>query len=134
VILADLDHFKSVNDVHGHGVGDAVLRDVSYRLRADLRAFESAYRIGGEEFVVLLPGVSVDEAQTIANRIWTAIRSEPVGELQVTMSFGLASSDPGAPFDYTGVFAQADAALYEAKRTGRDRVCSSAATASSIAA
>ena len=134
VIIGDLDHFKDVNDTYGHTTGDEVLQAVAYRIRKHLRAFESAYRVGGEEFLVLLPGVSTDEAEAIARRIWAAIRDEPVGELQVTMSLGLAASDPGAAFDYARVFGAADAALYEAKHVGRDRVCRSDALAPSLAA
>ncbi len=123
VIVADLDHFKSVNDTYGHARGDEVLQSVAYRIRKHLRAFESAYRIGGEEFVVLLPGVTADEAEGIAHRICEAVRAEPIGELPVTISLGLAASEADAAFDYTRVFDEADAALYQAKHIGRDRVC-----------
>ncbi len=125
VIIADLDHFKSVNDTYGHARGDEVLQSVAYRIRKHLRAFESAYRVGGEEFVVLLPGVTVDEAEGIAHRIWEAVRTEPIGELPVTISLGLAASEASEAFDYTRVFDEADAALYQAKHIGRDRVCRS---------
>ena len=134
VIVGDLDHFKSINDTYGHTTGDEVLQSVAYRIRKHLRAFESAYRVGGEEFVVLLPGVSVDEAEGIACRIWEAVRAEPVGELSVTISLGLAASDATGAFDYPRVFADADAALYEAKHVGRDRVCRSDQLATSLAA
>jgi diguanylate cyclase (GGDEF)-like protein len=134
VIVADLDHFKTINDTYGHTTGDEVLQAVAYRIRKHLRAFESAYRVGGEEFVVLLPGVSVDDAETIAQRIWEAVREEPIGELKVTISLGLAASDPQTAFDYGSIFGQADAALYEAKHIGRDRVCRNDALAESLAA
>ncbi len=122
VIVTDLDRFKAVNDGHGHVVGDIVLREAAYRIRKCLRAFESAYRFGGEEFVVLLAGVDEREAATVAERLWDAVRSEPMNGLPVTMSVGVAASSEGERFDYAAVFARADAALLEAKRGGRDRV------------
>jgi diguanylate cyclase (GGDEF)-like protein len=134
VIVADLDHFKNINDSYGHSTGDEVLQEVAYRIRKHLRAFESAYRIGGEEFVVLLPGVSTDDAESIAQRIWKAVRNEPVGTLRVTISLGVAASDPAAAFDYSAVFSEADAALYEAKHIGRDRICRSDVPAPRLAA
>src|SRR4029450_4949367 len=69
VILLDLDSFKQVNDTHGHKRGDAVLRDAAYEIRKSLRSFELVYRIGGEEFLVLLPGVDLSEALEIAERV-----------------------------------------------------------------
>jgi diguanylate cyclase (GGDEF)-like protein len=125
IVVADLDHFKSVNDNHGHAVGDAVLKDVAYLLRKQLRAFDLAYRMGGEEFVVLLPGLDFRQTLELADRLREAVSSNVVGDgLSVTMSLGVAASEPGETFDYDAVFAKADAALYRAKRNGRDRVCS----------
>jgi diguanylate cyclase (GGDEF)-like protein len=123
VIEADLDRFKEVNDEHGHAVGDYVLQEVAYRIRKHLRAFDSAYRVGGEEFVVLLPGVSLSAANDTAHRICEAIREEPIKKLKVTLSLGVCASDSGEPFDYQRIFERADEALYEAKQDGRDRVC-----------
>jgi diguanylate cyclase (GGDEF)-like protein len=122
VIVADLDRFKSINDVHGHAIGDAVLKEVAYRIRKSLRAFESAYRIGGEEFVVLLDQVDNGIALAIAERLHKAVSESPIAGIDVTMSFGVATSRPGIPFDYAAVFGRADEALYRAKRDGRDRV------------
>ncbi len=122
VIVTDLDRFKAVNDGHGHVVGDIVLREAAYRIRKCLRAFESAYRFGGEEFVVLLAGVDEHEAAAVAERLWDAVRHEPMNGLPVTMSVGVAASVAGERFDFAAVFARADAALLEAKRGGRDRV------------
>jgi diguanylate cyclase (GGDEF)-like protein len=121
VVIGDLDHFKRVNDEHGHAVGDAVLVDVAYTLRKELRAFDLAYRLGGEEFLVLLPGASLDEAVMIAERLRAAVADAPAGGVSVTMSFGVASSSGGG-FEYDAVLAAADGALYEAKHAGRDRV------------
>jgi diguanylate cyclase (GGDEF)-like protein len=124
VIVGDLDHFKEVNDTHGHSVGDAVLKEVAYMLRNQLRAFDLAYRLGGEEFLILLPGSDLAHAERLAERLRARVGSERVGgEIPITMSFGVGASARGEPFDYAAVFAMADAALYEAKRNGRDRVC-----------
>jgi diguanylate cyclase (GGDEF)-like protein len=124
VVVGDIDHFKQINDRAGHRTGDAVLREIAYRLRKNLRAFEAAYRIGGEEFVVLLAGTPAAEAAQIAERLRTAIREETIEAEAVTMSFGVAGCDSGEAFDYEEHFARADAALYAAKVAGRDRVCS----------
>lgn len=121
VIVGDLDHFKAVNDTHGHAVGDAVLVDVAYSIRKELRAFDLAYRLGGEEFLVVLPGATAAEAQEVAERLREAVERTPAGGLDVTMSFGVASSG-GGPFDYERTFAAADTALYGAKQAGRNRV------------
>jgi len=124
VIVGDLDRFKAINDSVGHAAGDAVLVDVAYRMRVYLRAFDLAYRIGGEEFVVMLPGADLWQAAALADDLHTAAVTETDGGGErVTMSFGVSASARGEPFRYGEVFAAADAALYEAKRTGRDRVC-----------
>jgi diguanylate cyclase (GGDEF)-like protein len=134
IVIADIDRFKVVNDTHGHARGDAVLRDVAYELRKGLRAFDLFYRVGGEEFVVLLPGADVRSASALAEELRTAVAAAPVGGLRVTMSFGVAASPAGARFDYDAVFAMADSALYEAKRGGRNRVCPPPAGAAVAAA
>jgi len=122
LIACDLDHFKAINDTHGHAVGDAVLKDATYALRKQLRAFDFVYRLGGDEFLVLLPGSDREQTVELAGRLGEAISSERVGGLFVTMSLGVAASARGEPFDYDSVFGKADAALYEAKQAGRDRV------------
>jgi diguanylate cyclase (GGDEF)-like protein len=124
LIVGDLDHFKQINDFHGHAAGDAVLKDVAYRLRKQLRAFDLAYRIGGEEFLVLLPGADLEQTAAMAERLREGIAAETVGAgLRVTMSFGVSASSEGSAFEYKSACARADAALYRAKRSGRDRVC-----------
>ncbi len=123
IVVGDLDHFKEINDTSGHTAGDAVLRDVAQRISSSLRAFEPAYRVGGEEFLVLLPDADADAALRVAERLRGVVRAEACGGVAVTMSFGAAASVPGVRFDYSEVFDRADTALYEAKRTGRDRVC-----------
>jgi diguanylate cyclase (GGDEF)-like protein len=126
VILGDLDHFKAINDHDGHQVGDAVLREIAYRWRTTLRAYDLAYRLGGEEFVVLVPGATEEEAVGLAERLREAVRGTPIAGRRVTMSFGVAVSGAGG-FDLETHYARADAALYEAKHLGRDRVCVTAA-------
>jgi diguanylate cyclase (GGDEF)-like protein len=124
MIVADLDHFKHVNDTRGHTVGDAVLKEVAYLLRKQLRAFDLAYRLGGEEFLILVPGSDLDHAAELAERLREAVSAEKVGGgVTVTMSVGVACSPADERFDYAAVFAKADAALYRAKDLGRDRVC-----------
>jgi diguanylate cyclase (GGDEF)-like protein len=123
VVIGDLDHFKAINDTHGHTVGDAALTDVAYLLRKQLRAFDLAYRLGGEEFLILLPGSSLAEAGALAERLREAVASgNVVTGRTLTMSFGVAASSQGEAFDYASVFAAADGALYRAKRGGRDQV------------
>jgi diguanylate cyclase (GGDEF)-like protein len=124
LIVGDLDHFKQINDTHGHAVGDAVLQDVAYMLRKQLRAFDLAYRIGGEEFLVLLPGADLEQTAAMAERLRQGVAADSVGGgLHVTMSFGVSASSPTAAFNYESVCAEADVALYEAKRGGRNAVC-----------
>ena len=91
LILCDLDHFKRVNDDHGHERGDAVLRDVSYEMRRSLRSFELLYRLGGEEFLVLLPGIDLPTGLEIADGMRTAIETGRPGGLPVTASFGVSA-------------------------------------------
>ena len=121
LIVGDLDRFKLINDGHGHAAGDAALNDVAYRIRKRLRAYDLAYRLGGEEFLVVLPGASAEHAATVAEDLRAAIERMPVAGLHATMSVGVAASSPGE-FDYESVFAEADVALYEAKHAGRNCV------------
>jgi diguanylate cyclase (GGDEF)-like protein len=121
VVAADLDQFKLVNDIHGHAVGDAVLRDVAYAMRRELRTFELLYRLGGEEFLLLLPGAAEDDAAHVAEKLRVAIEDLSPAGLPVTCSFGVATvRDGGVAF--APLLAAADAALYEAKHNGRNRV------------
>jgi diguanylate cyclase (GGDEF)-like protein len=122
VILADVDRFKLVNDSRGHATGDAVLQEVAYKLRKQLRAYDLAYRIGGEEFVVLLLGGTPAAGTEVAEQLRAAVSAEPIAGLHITISVGVAASAPGTSFVWKDVFARADAALYRAKAEGRDRV------------
>jgi diguanylate cyclase (GGDEF)-like protein len=122
VIIGDLDRFKEVNDSRGHAVGDAVLRDVAYTIRKRLRAFDFAYRIGGEEFLILVPGADRDVAATLAEAVRDDLEKSTFSGVNVSMSFGVGATAPGEPLDYSEVFGRADRALYDAKRNGRNRV------------
>lgn len=121
VVVGDLDRFKAINDGHGHAAGDIVLREVAQRLRGGLRAFDLAYRIGGEEFLVLMPGAGEDDAARLAETLRRRVREAPIAGLHVTMSFGVACC-PAGRFELQATFASADRALYDAKAAGRDRV------------
>jgi diguanylate cyclase (GGDEF)-like protein len=125
IVLGDLDDFKSVNDEHGHPVGDTVLREFAQVLTRTVREVDVAGRWGGEEFLLVLPGTDGPGAVRLAQRIRdylegrTLVTPEGV-PVQVTASFGVAEHEPGA--DLEGLVAAADAALYEAKRSGKNRV------------
>ncbi len=122
LIICDLDHFKRVNDEYGHDRGDVVLREVAYRMRRTLRVFDLVYRLGGEEFLVLLPGQDEEAAASVAERLVEGMRCEPVADLAITMSAGVATLTPDL-LDFDDLLKAADLALYAAKRAGRDRVC-----------
>lgn len=120
VVVIDIDRFKTVNDEHGHAVGDLVLARVAEATKSSLRGDDTAYRLGGEEFVVLLPKTSIPEASEVAERIRRAVaREEPAG-LAITVSAGVAARRSGERADE--LIARADASLYRAKAEGRDRV------------
>jgi diguanylate cyclase (GGDEF)-like protein len=121
LLLCDVDTFKEINDRYGHDRGDAVLRDVAYELRKRLRSFELSYRLGGEEFLIVLPGVSHVEGQEIAERLRGAIEQACPTGIQITISVGLSVAC-GEEVVYETLFKAADLALYEAKRAGRNRV------------
>lgn len=125
VLMIDLDHFKSINDTHGHAAGDRALQHVASLLMENTRGSDYLFRYGGEEFVVVLGSVDEVEALGIAEGLRRAIAASPVAlgdslRLPVTASLGVAMQD-GHP-DYERVLARADAAMYQAKRGGRDRV------------
>jgi len=125
VALADIDRFKQVNDVHGHAVGDEVLRAVAGRFLSRLRPTDSIYRYGGEEFLVSLPNASPGVARSVLERLRESLEERPIGlengeELPVTASFGVAAAKPGV--DLKTLIERADEALYAAKRAGRNRV------------
>jgi diguanylate cyclase (GGDEF)-like protein len=121
VLACDLDRFKEVNDAHGHERGDQVLRDAAYVLRKQLRSFELLYRLGGEEFLAVLPGLTLGEGRDVAERARAALEATRPAGLTLTASMGVAAAR-GAEVNYDTLFRAADAALYEAKREGRNRV------------
>ena len=123
VLVCDIDHFKSVNDELGHLRGDDVLRGIAARLGGDARPEDKVFRLGGEEFVVLLPDVDEVVAVSIAERLRAAVAAWPVAGVPVTVSVGLAMLTPRR-HDPEQALEAADAALYAAKRGGRNRVCS----------
>jgi diguanylate cyclase (GGDEF)-like protein len=124
-IMVDIDHFKAINDSHGHGTGDDVIHQVAQRLTSSLRATDLLCRYGGEEFAVLLPNTTPEQARTAAARLHAVVAGAPVptrtGPVLVTVSVGLADSGP-ATTDLDALLQQADAALYQAKAAGRDRI------------
>lgn len=124
-LLVDIDHFKQINDTHGHAAGDRVLQAVAQRLKTALREADLCGRLGGEEFGVLLAGTDLHEAQRIAEKLRLAIQAivVPMNDttLHVTISIGVAEAGSACP-DTTTLLAQADAAMYQAKSKGRNRV------------
>jgi diguanylate cyclase (GGDEF)-like protein len=121
MLLCDIDHFKRVNDEHGHARGDAALCDTAYELRKRLSSFELVYRLGGEEFLVVLPGVDSGAGRKVAERLRDAISSCRPAGVRLTLSIGISAAR-GEGVEYEPMFAAADAALYAAKRAGRNRV------------
>jgi diguanylate cyclase (GGDEF)-like protein len=127
LLMLDIDRFKQVNDSHGHPAGDRVLSAVARALNENARASDVACRYGGDEFLVLMHGLSTDEARTAAERlrgIIDAIEVDYAGSIiGVTISIGAASAQPEAETSLDDLVARADRALYAAKQSGKDRVC-----------
>jgi diguanylate cyclase (GGDEF)-like protein len=127
VVMLDIDHFKSVNDTHGHLVGDEVLRTFGKRVGDICRSDDLLARYGGEEFCLLLAATGREEAREMADRCRRAVADAPfdtaAGPLKISASFGFACLDPDEPKTSNGLLEAADQQLYEAKRSGRNRVC-----------
>jgi diguanylate cyclase (GGDEF)-like protein len=125
VLMLDIDHFKRINDTHGHEVGDVVLREVAGVLRQATRSDDLVARYGGEEFVVALPVAAPDQATERAERVRSTLASRRILAngipLKVTASLGLAFTPPGRPRSVAALIATADRGLYQAKNAGRDR-------------
>jgi len=121
LVLLDLDTFKAVNDEHGHARGDAVLTEVAYALRKELRSFELLYRLGGDELLLILPGAQFEAAHRLAEQARAAIEQCHPAGLHVTASFGVTSAR-GAKIELDAMYEAADRALYDAKRRGRNQV------------
>ena len=126
IILADIDHFKRVNDSLGHLAGDAVLREVAGRLRKHVRPYDYVGRYGGEEFLIVLPECPLRATRNAAERMQKAVFQEPVvlaeGPVNVTISLGVTGYAQGEPDDLQALIRAADGALYRAKAAGRNRV------------
>ncbi|MCC6931014.1 MAG: GGDEF domain-containing protein [Gemmatimonadaceae bacterium] len=124
VLILDVDHFKRINDTHGHAMGDIALKHLARVLQERLREGDRLGRVGGEEFVVILPRTSVVEAQGVAERMRAAVAGAPLwhpdGDISITVSVGVAMGDGSPTAD--AVLSRADLALYRAKAWGRDRV------------
>jgi diguanylate cyclase (GGDEF)-like protein len=132
IVLWDLDHFKTINDRHGHAMGDFVLQETVSRCRIHLQAHEAFGRFGGEEFIILLPGSGLEVARQRAEQLRTAITGISVGfgggESRVSASFGIATTKSSG-YELRQLLAHADSALYQAKSAGRNRVVLYAVTA-----
>ena len=127
VMMLDADHFKRINDTHGHLAGDAVLKELARRIQEAVRSYDLTGRYGGEEFLIILPGCFGDELSLCAERVRAAIAGEPITAegtlLEVTVSVGTAVLDPTRNGEKDAL-ANADSALYQAKHLGRNRVVS----------
>lgn len=126
VVMADLDHFKKVNDSYGHMAGDAVLRLTSRTMLSMMRGYDSIGRYGGEEFLIVLPGCDREGAAAFAERLRLRIECDaidvPEGMIRVTSSLGVVTFSKGQERDMTALVKSADSALYRAKGKGRNRV------------
>jgi diguanylate cyclase (GGDEF)-like protein len=125
VVMMDVDHFKHVNDTHGHGAGDRILQSAVEACRESVRPEDIIARIGGEEFAIILPGMSLSEGLKAAERMRKAIAANVTqtreGPISVTASFGVAMVSPGMR-DFDKALAAADEAMYAAKTGGRNAV------------
>ncbi len=128
LLLVDIDHFKSINDLYGHPEGDRVLQFFSEQVSQCLRRSDRAFRVGGEEFALLLRGADRASAVVVAERLERALETNPVffeggDSRSVTFSGGVATAEASNAFRIAGMMDRADEALYRAKRTGRARTC-----------
>lgn len=134
VLMIDLDHFKAVNDLHGHLSGDDVLREFTRRTQTVIRSESLLARLGGEEFCVMVPEADAEHAISVAERIRTAISSRPFriasGRVSISVSIGIAVTEGPEPPGTEDVLRQADQNLYEAKKQGRDCIHCSAVPSS----
>ncbi|MDQ7836291.1 MAG: GGDEF domain-containing protein [Humidesulfovibrio sp.] len=121
LIMVDLDHFKHVNDTYGHPRGDQVLKELAKRLRKSVRATDTLFRLGGEEFAVLMPGTDLEQGGAVAEKLRVRVAAQPMaGDLEITASFGVSITRGQEPQE--DFICRADEALYAAKTKGRNRV------------
>jgi two-component system, cell cycle response regulator len=126
LLVLDVDHFKAVNDAHGHPVGDEVLREVAEAIRKAVRDTDLLARCGGEEFAVLLPRTPLAGALTVAERVWRAVgalRVGPQAQERITASVGVSGFPSRSVLTSEQLVGTADEALYRAKREGRNKIC-----------
>jgi len=127
LIMADVDHFKLVNDFFGHQAGDQVLKCVSSHLKKLIRDSDQIARYGGEEFAIILPMTTLNDARRAAEKLRKSVETQKISyqgrPISVTMSFGIASRENAREIDVDGFIKMADEALYEAKNTGRNKCC-----------
>jgi diguanylate cyclase (GGDEF)-like protein len=127
LLVIDLDYFKQINDTYGHNTGDLALQAVAVELKRGLRGMDTAARIGGEEFAVILPECTPPAAITVASRIHSVLNPliVPLGDrfIKLTSSGGLVWTNPTIPLDSTALLSEADQEMYRAKRAGRGRLC-----------
>jgi diguanylate cyclase (GGDEF)-like protein len=121
LLLMDIDHFKAINDTYGHPVGDSVLAKIARAIEGQIRISDTPARYGGEEFTVILPETGAEGAEVIAERIRVAVESMDDLPCPVTVSIGVIELDV-SKHSVESLIAEADAALYAAKRSGRNRV------------
>jgi len=122
VLMIDVDHLKQINDVHGHIAGDHVLKEVGNRVISALRPSDLVTRMGGDEFVVIMPETDLDAALHVAERLRGRIADVPIESVAVTLSIGAAASRPEAEEELGATLKRADAGLYQVKRAGGNRV------------
>lgn len=119
--MLDIDHFKKINDTHGHGAGDQVIKHLSRIIISALRPYDVACRWGGEEFLIIMPDCSKTNLSLVFNRVIKAIHDSPINNLTVTASGGAVTAHPSEGHDYRTIIELADQALYKAKNNGRDQ-------------
>ncbi len=127
VAMLDIDKFKSINDTHGHDVGDIVIATLAQRLQKQVRETDVVARYAGDEFFLILPNTHFSGALTVAERVWHAVRGTPaatrIGPVKMTISMGVALYPQAAVSDHEDLMRHADEALYKCKENGRDQIC-----------